>query len=100
MVKRKASSDDTPQASDAIEESETEATARAEEAIAEANKDTETQNLDDYPAEGEQASAGQSSQPVEILSVDKDLQPDEFVAPGQEVEATLKKYNEESAEQE
>jgi hypothetical protein len=57
--------------------------------------DVATQNLDDFPAEGE-IPPREEYQPssVDLMQVDPALSPDEYNAPGQEVEATLKKYNE------
>ena len=94
MVKRKAAEDEQEQDPGEVSESptgkpETEA----------GDTSTGDENLDDYPGEEEQNPVpDQSSASPEIVVVDANLQPDEYNAPGQEIEATLKKYNEESAQ--
>lgn len=87
MVKRKPAEDDQ----EAVSESTSE---EVEESSAEV-LDVATQNLDDFPAEGE-IPPREEFQPssVDLMQVDPALSPDEYNAPGQEVEATLKKYNE------
>lgn len=87
MVKRKQVDDDQEIGAESTPE-------EAQESNAEV-LDVATQNLDDFPAEGENPPR-EEYQPssVDLMQVDPALSPDEYNAPGQEVEATLKKYNE------